>query len=148
MIRGYASEGTNAYKALAMYRKMLAFGFNADNYTSSFVLKACGNLGLCGMGMEIHCRVEVCGWDSDIYVNNSLVAVYLKFGNVDVARKLFDKMPVRDLTSWNTMISGYVRNNNAREALTIFYLMGKSELKADGTTLLFYFEWLLDELTD
>ncbi|KAE8645750.1 hypothetical protein Csa_020392 [Cucumis sativus] len=102
---GYASEGTNAYKALAMYRKMLAFGFNADNYTSSFVLKACGNLGLCGMGMEIHCRVEVCGWDSDIYVNNSLVAVYLKFGNVDVARKVFDKMPVRDLTSWNTMIS-------------------------------------------
>ncbi|XP_016901671.1 pentatricopeptide repeat-containing protein At3g63370, chloroplastic-like isoform X2 [Cucumis melo] len=76
------------------------------------------------MEMEIHCQVEVCVWDSD-NVNNSLVA-----------KKMFDKMPVSDLTSWNTMISGYVRNNNAMEALTIMYLTGKSELKADGTTLL------------
>ncbi|KAL0560030.1 hypothetical protein IC582_000421 [Cucumis melo] len=85
---------------------------------------ACGDLGLCEMEMEIHCQVEVCVWDSD-NVNNSLVA-----------KKMFDKMPVSDLTSWNTMISGYVRNNNAMEALTIMYLTGKSELKADGTTLL------------
>lgn len=124
MIRGYASDGTNAYKALAMYRKILAFGFNADNYIFPFVLKACGDLGLCEMEMEIHRQVEVCVWDSD-NVNNSLVA-----------KTMFDKMPVRDLTSWNTMISGYVRNNNAMEALTIMYLTGKSELKADGTTLL------------
>lgn len=27
MIRGYASDGTNAYKALDMFRKMLALGF-------------------------------------------------------------------------------------------------------------------------
>lgn len=136
MIRGYASDGTNAYKAIALYRKMVSLGFKADNFTFPFVLKACGDLGLSEMGKEIHGQVEVCGWESDIYVNNSLLAMYLKFGNVDVARKVFDKMTEKDLTSWNTMISGHVRNNNAMEALMIFYLMGKAGLKADGTTLL------------
>ncbi|XP_023554404.1 putative pentatricopeptide repeat-containing protein At3g11460, mitochondrial [Cucurbita pepo subsp. pepo] len=135
MIRGYASGGVIAYEALAMYRKMLRLGI-VDNFTFPFVLKACGDLGLSEMGREIHTHVEVCGWDSDIYVNNSLLAMYLKFGNLDVARKVFDKMPDRDTTSWNTLISGYVRNNNAMEALMIFYLMGKAGLKADGTTLL------------
>ncbi|XP_022135920.1 pentatricopeptide repeat-containing protein At3g12770-like isoform X2 [Momordica charantia] len=136
MIRGYASDGTNAYKALALYRKMVTLGFKADNFTFPFVLKACGDLGLTEMGKKIHGRVEVCGWESDIYVNNSLIAMYVKFGNMGDARKVFDKMPERDLTSWNTMISGYVRNNNAMDALMIFYRMGKAGSKADGTTLL------------
>ena len=36
--------------------------------------------------------------------------VLISNGKFDIAREMFDKMPERDLFSWNVMLSGYVRN--------------------------------------
>ena len=136
MIRGYASSACCSFNSLALYRQMLSFGWKADKYTYPFVLKACGDLLLVEIGRRVHCEVVVSGLDSDIYVGNSLLAMYSKFGDMGMARMLFDRMPVRDLTSWNTMISGYVKNDNPKEALVVFDMMKKAGLTVDGTTLL------------
>ncbi|VVA33697.1 PREDICTED: pentatricopeptide [Prunus dulcis] len=135
MIRGYACNECSL-KALVLYREMLSFGQKADNFTYPFVLKACGDLLLGETGRRVHSEVVVSGLESDIYVANALLAMYSKFGDMGLARMLFDRMLERDLISWNTMISGYVKNNNPRKALEVFEEMGKAGLKADGTTLL------------
>ncbi|BFG26181.1 hypothetical protein CerSpe_124550 [Prunus speciosa] len=135
MIRGYACNECSL-KALVLYREMLSFGQKADNFTYPFVLKACGDLLLVETGRRVHSEVVVSGLESDIYVANALLAMYSKFGDMGLARMLFDRMLERDLISWNTMISGYVKNGNPRKALEVFEKMGKAELKADGTTLL------------
>ncbi|ONI18543.1 hypothetical protein PRUPE_3G221900 [Prunus persica] len=135
MIRGYACNECSL-KALVLYREMLSFGQKADNFTYPFVLKACGDLLLVETGRRVHSEVVVSGLESDIYVANALLAMYSKFGHMGLARMLFDRMLERDLISWNTMISGYVKNNNPRKALEVFEEMGKAGLKADGTTLL------------
>ncbi|KAH0984159.1 hypothetical protein GBA52_011336 [Prunus armeniaca] len=135
MIRGYACNECSL-KALVLYREMLSFGQKADNFTYPFVLKACGDLLLVETGRRVHSEVVVIGLESDIYVANALLAMYSKFGDMGLARMLFDRMLERDLISWNTMISGYVKNNNLRKALEVFEEMGKAGLKADGTTLL------------
>ncbi|KAJ6380404.1 hypothetical protein OIU76_016965 [Salix suchowensis] len=59
----------------------------------------------------------------EVFVGSSLVNFYCKVGCVFEARKLFDRMPDRDLVSWTTMISGYASKQMAREALGVFGLM-------------------------
>lgn len=135
MIRGYACNGFSL-NSIVLYREMLSFGHKADNFTYPFVLKACGDLLAVEIGRRVHSEVVVTGFESNIYVANALVAMYSKFGEMESACMVFDKMPERDLTSWNTMISGYVKNDNPREALVVFEKMRKSGLRADGTTLL------------
>ncbi|KAF5179513.1 Pentatricopeptide repeat [Thalictrum thalictroides] len=45
------------------------------------------------------------------YINliTSLIDMYAKCGKVDTARKLFDKMPKRDVVAWSAMVSGSLR---------------------------------------
>lgn len=135
LIRGYACNAFSM-KAIVLYREMSSFGQKADNFTYPFVIKACGDFLDMRIGRRVHGEVVVSGFESDIYVGNSLLAMYSKFKDMALARMLFDRMPERDLTSWNTMISGYVKNGKPNEALVTFYLMREAGLFPDGTTLL------------
>ncbi|KAK2650569.1 hypothetical protein Ddye_018058 [Dipteronia dyeriana] len=135
MIRGYACNGLGM-RSLALYREMLSFGQKTDNFTYPFVLKACGELLLVEIGRRVHCEVVVSGFESDIYVGNSLIAMYVNFDDLALARIVFDRMLDRDLVSWNTMISGYTKHGKAREAFVVFDLMRKAGFNVDGRTLL------------
>lgn len=46
--------------------------------------------------------------------------MYSKCGHLNDARKLFDEIPERNVVSWTSMISGYVQNDRAREAVCLF----------------------------
>ncbi|KAL8088097.1 putative pentatricopeptide repeat-containing protein At3g11460, mitochondrial [Apium graveolens] len=135
MIRGYSCNN-GSFKALSLYRDMLFFGQKFDNFTYPFVLKACGDLGLVEIGRKVHCELVVNGFEEDVYVGNSLLAMYGKFGDIDRVRVVFDRMPKRDLTSWNSLISNLVKNGASREALVVFRRMGTSGVIADCTTIL------------
>ncbi|PIA50808.1 hypothetical protein AQUCO_01200219v1 [Aquilegia coerulea] len=135
MIRGYACNGFS-WKSLVLYREMLSFGHKADNFTYPFVLKACGDLLVDEIGKKVHCEVVVSGYESDIYVGNCLLSMYSRFGDMEIARKLFEKMLIRDLTSWNTIISGYVKNQDPIKAVNVFNLMVRVGIRLDCTTLL------------
>ncbi|KAF6163000.1 hypothetical protein GIB67_021149 [Kingdonia uniflora] len=115
---------------------MLKFGQNANNFTYPFVLKACGELLLVEIGRRVHCEVVVMGFELDAYVGNSLLVMYSRFGDMEMVKRLFDGMPVRDLTSWNTVISGYTNNRDPFEALLVFGLMGELGVRPDSATLL------------
>ncbi|XP_050205770.1 pentatricopeptide repeat-containing protein At3g12770-like isoform X2 [Mercurialis annua] len=135
MIRGYACNGYSE-KALALYQEMKFFGQRADKFTYPFVIKACGDLFGVEIGRRVHGRAVINGFDLDMYVSNSLLAMYLKFMDMSLARMVFDRMPKRDSTSWNTMISGYVKNGKPEEGLAIFDLAKRTGLVADDATLI------------
>ncbi|XP_047149024.1 putative pentatricopeptide repeat-containing protein At3g11460, mitochondrial [Vigna umbellata] len=135
MIRGYACNHS-PIKSLVLYREMLRLGQKPDNFTYPFVLKACGDLLLRGIGRKVHALVVVGGFEEDVYVGNSILSMYLKFGDVAAAQVVFDKMPMRDLTSWNTMVSGCVKNGETQGAFEIFGEMRRVGFVGDGTTLL------------
>ncbi len=42
--------------------------------------------------------------DSDVFVGSSLVDMCAKCGSMDEAWRVFDKMPSRNVVSWNAMI--------------------------------------------
>ncbi|XP_020205228.2 pentatricopeptide repeat-containing protein At4g33990 [Cajanus cajan] len=103
-----------------------------DFYTFPPVLKACVHLL---DGEKIHCWVLKMGFEHDVYVAASLINLYSRFGAVAVAHKLFVDMPVRDVGSWNAMISGFCQNGNAVEALGVLNRMKVEGIKMDTVTV-------------
>ncbi|XP_010265006.1 PREDICTED: putative pentatricopeptide repeat-containing protein At3g23330 [Nelumbo nucifera] len=54
---------------------------------------------------------------------------------MESVRKVFDRMPNRDLVSWNTLIAGNAQNGMYGEALRMVRKMGIADLKPDSFTL-------------
>jgi pentatricopeptide repeat protein len=47
------------------------------------------------------------GFESYVDVVNALITMYVKSGDVQSARLVFNRMPRRDKILWNAIISGY-----------------------------------------
>ena len=49
----------------------------------------------------------------NVVVGNTMVACYVRAGDVAAAREVFDGMAERDPISWNTMMTGYLWQGEA-----------------------------------
>lgn len=85
-----------------------------------------------------HITQKVVDWvlcsDFDLFSMNCVIESTVKTGQCDVAKKVFDKMPQRDVVSWNSMIGGYVKNSRFDESIRLFKKMISSEIEPDGFT--------------
>ncbi|QCE13278.1 structure-specific endonuclease subunit SLX1 [Vigna unguiculata] len=70
----------------------------------------------------------------DLFSRNLVIDCLMKGGQCDVAKKVFGKMPVRDVVTWNTMLGGYVKNSRFLDALNLFRRMLSSKVEPDGFT--------------
>ncbi|KAL9239980.1 hypothetical protein vseg_014247 [Gypsophila vaccaria] len=112
---GFPSE------VLRLYAHNFASGeLFADSFTYPFVIKACGDVSWRRIGVVVHGKVISAGFGLNIFVLNTLLDMYMNFGDTGFARRVFDVMRERDVVSWTSMISGYSRNGYAKEALLMF----------------------------
>ena len=109
--------------ALSAYKEMVDKGIRPDNFTYPSVLKACGEKLDLGFGREVHNSINASSAGWNLFVHNALVSMYGRFGEIDVARSLFDKMPEKDAVSWNTIISAYASRGMWGEAFQLFESM-------------------------
>ncbi|KAF5191018.1 Pentatricopeptide repeat [Thalictrum thalictroides] len=54
--------------------------------------------------------------------------MYFKFGFAEIAHELFDEMTVRDVVSWNTLVSGYSLSGDVEMARGVFDMMVEKSL--------------------
>ncbi|KAF6154347.1 hypothetical protein GIB67_026803 [Kingdonia uniflora] len=105
-----------------------AFFDNPKHPTSKFslvsALKYCVTLLDISKGKQIHCLVLKSGFGSNIFVQNSLLNLYVKCGCIEVARSMFDECEILDSASWNVMIGGYVKVGRLGDACELFERMG------------------------
>eukprot|EP01018_Ginkgo_biloba_P002732 Gb_33135 [translate_table: standard] len=134
MIAGYAQNGQGV-DALKLFQQMQLAGVEAGIKTFASVLPACTNLATLEQGMEIHKEIIRRGFESVVFVGNALVDMYAKCGRIDKARHAFDKMPERDVVSWNTMIAGYAMHGCGKEAIKLFEQMQHSCMDPNRVTL-------------
>lgn len=121
MIRAFA-EQKQPLQAVSFYKEMLRCGggFSPNNYTFSFLLKACGEILNLEMGLGIHSQIVKWGWEGYDFVVNGLVHLYVCCGCLEYARKLFDVCPDRDVVTWTSLINGYVKSEQISVARELF----------------------------
>ncbi|KAJ0097099.1 hypothetical protein Patl1_27978 [Pistacia atlantica] len=78
---------------------------------------------------RIHARIIKSHFSSEIYIQNRLIHVYAKCGHLDDARKInearyvFDMMPIRNVVSETSMVSGYAKASTVKAARSMFTKM-------------------------
>ncbi|MBA0577186.1 hypothetical protein Golob_025237 [Gossypium lobatum] len=117
IIRIFVEKNENA-TALSLYKNMLQTGFLPNNYTFSFVLRACTDNS--PVGLASHAQVIKLGWESYDFVLNGLIHLYANWSSVEAARKLFDVSTCRDVITWTALINGYVKSGHVEFARELF----------------------------
>jgi pentatricopeptide repeat protein len=107
-------------KALEHFQQMQQEGVQPDPVTFVVVLNACASLQALEEGSHIHEQIIQSSCKSDAFVIGSLVDIYAKCGNMENACKVFDKMLLRDVVTWNAVIFGYVKCRQGQKALELF----------------------------
>ncbi|XP_010419409.1 PREDICTED: pentatricopeptide repeat-containing protein At3g29230-like [Camelina sativa] len=111
------------------YDKIIGRCVLCNHYTFPLMVKVCVGAGLVKDGEKIHALVSKYGFDSDLFVRNSLIHMYLVVcGRVRDAEKVFDGGYMVDLVSWNLMIDGYVKNGRMDVARELFDEMPKRDV--------------------
>ncbi|WOK92150.1 hypothetical protein Cni_G00841 [Canna indica] len=88
-------------------------------------------------GVEIARRVlqQTVASDLDVISFTALLEGYVKLGDLQPAREIFDMMKYRDVVAWTAMIVGYVQNGFNSEAMDLFRLMIDKGPKPNNYTL-------------
>jgi pentatricopeptide repeat protein len=107
--------------------------FNITASLSS-ILRNCNNRTPLTHIKQTHVQILIHNLTHDLTLQTDLLLAYTKACLVN-ARKLFDKMPQRNMHSWNIMISSYVRNSMHYDGLSVFGQLVRSGVKADHYTL-------------
>ncbi|KAI5083632.1 hypothetical protein GOP47_0003375 [Adiantum capillus-veneris] len=103
----------------------------------SFVssLKDCANKKDLYQGSRIHADIRDSGFlETDTYLGNMLVSMYIKCGEPVRAQQVFEELPARDAVSWNTLIAGYTQQGQGQEAQGCFQQMQSEGLTPDAIT--------------
>ncbi|CAK9252120.1 unnamed protein product, partial [Sphagnum jensenii] len=129
MILGYVKCGQGS-KALELFQQMQ----QEAPMTLVGVLNACASVVALEEGRRAHDWVIKSGWDSNVFVGNSLIDMYTTCGSLEDALKVFNKMPSRDVVTWNAIIGGYAIHGHGKEALQQFEQMHEEGVQPDDIT--------------
>ncbi|OVA10988.1 Pentatricopeptide repeat [Macleaya cordata] len=133
LIMGY-SQSHHSSVSLHLLSEMGRIGLKYDTVSFIGVLTACTNLTEINKGKEIHGFLVRNLFDSHLFIANSLLDLYTKCGRTDVARRVFDRIPNKDVASWNTMISGYGMEGEIDIAIDLFDAMRDGAVEYDSVS--------------
>ncbi|KAJ9568265.1 hypothetical protein OSB04_004231 [Centaurea solstitialis] len=135
IIAGYALHGYSE-EALDLYYEMQDSGVKMDHFTFSMIVRVCTRLGSLEHAKQAHAGLVRNGFGMDIVANTALVDFYSKWGRIEDARNLFEKMPHKNVISWNALIAGYGNHGQGIEALALFNRMINENMTPNHVTFL------------
>lgn len=147
LINGFQQAGLSR-EALKLFRNMqsptkgwlfderpyLSVRPNIVSATGS--LAACADLLLLQQGKEIHGYIIKNGIEDNVFVQCVLVDVYAKCHEIGLATKVFWTIKDRNAVTWNTMISGLIKNSQPEEALQYFIEMLRESIEPTPITFM------------
>ncbi|KAF3654967.1 hypothetical protein T459_16159 [Capsicum annuum] len=98
-------------------------GLLHDQFSLNQIISTCAKLGSFSVGIQTHCQIIKMGFDSNVFINTSLIDMYGKCGSVILAEQVFDEMPERNVVSRNALISCYLDTHYAEKAIYLFLEM-------------------------
>ena len=135
MIYGYVQNELIA-EAFCLFVEMMAHGVSPMSSTYAVLFGAMGSVAYLDQGRQLHGMQLKTVYVYDLILENSLIAMYTKCGEIDDAYRIFSNMTYRDKISWNTMIMGLSDHGMANKALKVYETMLEFGIYPDGLTFL------------
>ncbi|WOG89040.1 hypothetical protein DCAR_0208276 [Daucus carota subsp. sativus] len=85
----------------------------------------------------LHAKILTNGLQFSSLYASKLANVYIELGFLRSAYKVFDQITHKNLYSWNTMLSGYSKNNQSFDVLRIYKMMRSDIGRSDSFNLVF-----------
>ncbi|XP_073303639.1 pentatricopeptide repeat-containing protein At1g33350-like [Primulina huaijiensis] len=115
-----ASSSSSPLQALQLYSQLQRQSLPVDSFSILFALKSCSHFSH-GINIIRHLHAHLCklGFGANAYVATALLHAYVT-QNFHDARILFGEMPIRNVVTWNVMITGFSRQGDIRDAYSFF----------------------------
>ncbi|KAI5444940.1 hypothetical protein KIW84_013279 [Lathyrus oleraceus] len=123
-------------KAMSLLKEMLVVGFEPSSSTFVSILSGyssdLNSFEFLWQGMSIHCFVVKLGLVCfEVSLDNSLMGMYVQFGQMDEAKKIFEILDEKSIVSWTTIMGGYVKVGSIVEAFKLFKQMQHQNIGTD-----------------
>ncbi|KAG9443641.1 hypothetical protein H6P81_014981 [Aristolochia fimbriata] len=110
-------------EVMCAFNQMRSLEIHPNSFTFGGLFSTCASSNSFEKGKEYHGLAIKYGLESDVVVGSAIVDMYSKCGEMQHAKEFFQRMPERDIVSWNGMICGFAQNGEAVEALNLFHEM-------------------------
>lgn len=117
-------------EVLCAFDEMLFSGVEPNSVTLLGLLSACTKNGEFCIGRLIHLYIVKKGVNVSENLGNGLLNMYVKFGDMDSAEKLFDTMNLKTVFTWTSMIDGYIQKGDLTSANAFFDQMPEKDVTA------------------
>uniref|UniRef100_A0A0E0D523 PROP1-like PPR domain-containing protein n=1 Tax=Oryza meridionalis TaxID=40149 RepID=A0A0E0D523_9ORYZ len=122
--------------ALGVFHEMLSCGVSPNEITLVSVIKACIGAGEFDLAMSIvGLAMKSNLLDKNLGVRNSLITLYLRKGEANAARRVFDEMEVRDVVSWTALLDVYAELGDLEGARRVLDEMPERNEVSWGTLI-------------
>lgn len=122
VISGCTQNGVFS-EAVSLFQRMVTEGVRPNHVTVVCALSACAHLGMLRLGRWTHGYIYKHDIDRTSYVPNAVLDMYGKCGSLLEASRVFDQIPDKCLTSWNSMINCLALHGQSRQAISVFECM-------------------------
>ncbi|XP_019453101.1 PREDICTED: pentatricopeptide repeat-containing protein At4g13650 [Lupinus angustifolius] len=106
-------------------------GVCANSETYLWLLEGCINSGSFSDGWKLHGKILKMGFYSEVLLCERVMDLYIAFGDLDSAVKVFDDMQIRPLSCWNKIIHRFVAKKMGDRVFGLFRQMIKERVKPD-----------------
>ncbi|KAE8735540.1 F11F12.5 protein [Hibiscus syriacus] len=134
LFSGLVNEGYGN-DVLGFYCFMKKDGVRPNGHCLVTTLKACSLNSELFFGTLLHGEGVKVGLLFDVFVGSSLVDLYAKCGQMELAERVFVYMDKKNVVSWNALLNGYALKGDAGKILDLFRGMTESELRCSKFTL-------------
>ncbi|KAM2493925.1 hypothetical protein ACFX1W_034083 [Malus domestica] len=139
MMFGFIQNGWFS-EAVGLFREMQALGPEPTAEILRSLVDAFANLGALKLGKQIHGYIirKSLYEDEESYTHleTSIINMYIRSGSLSAARVCFDRMLVKDIVTWTSMIEGYGSHGLGFEALKLFDLMIREGIRPNSATFI------------
>ncbi|KAG0502919.1 hypothetical protein HPP92_002991 [Vanilla planifolia] len=135
MMKGY-SRASMDLQVLESFERMKELGVKLDTCAAVCLARAYSNFAAAKQGCAIHgLCIKSSSMGSNVFLQTSLLDMYVKSGFTDYANKLFGEMPCKDIVSWSTVVGGLAQCGRAYESLRVFEQMLANSIVPNAVTL-------------
>lgn len=125
---GFCKEG-KVKEALGLLEKQ---GNSVDLPRLLWLMRVCGEAKAIQEAKSVHEYIIRSASPLKISTYNRILEMYSKCGSMEDAFNVFNKMPGRNLTSWDTMITWLAKNGLGEDAIDLFTQFKRAGLQPDA----------------